>query len=129
MKINKIIVNKLTKITLLENENYTFINSAGELVQNLEVKIQGNKLVIKDLNTGESIELENYQQAHLVTLDSVQLTRATAYVVHFSTYTPSNSSSRNSSDQPAAVNFPFILCFFGCNRAKFNANRRKIARF
>ncbi|WP_214645121.1 hypothetical protein, partial [Glaesserella parasuis] len=25
--------------------------------------------------------------------------RATAYVVHFSTYTPSNSSSRNSSDQ------------------------------
>ncbi|MWQ87841.1 hypothetical protein F9854_10640, partial [Glaesserella parasuis] len=33
--------------------------------------------------------------------------RATAYVVHFSTYTPSNSSSRNSSDQPAAVNFPF----------------------
>ncbi|MDD2166051.1 Arm DNA-binding domain-containing protein, partial [Glaesserella parasuis] len=42
--------------------------------------------------------------------------RATAYVVHFSTYTPSNSSSRNSSDQPAAVNFPFILCFFGCNR-------------
>ncbi|MDO9941502.1 hypothetical protein Q7424_05950, partial [Glaesserella parasuis] len=110
MKINKIIVNKLTKITLLENENYTFINSAGELVQNLEVKIQGNKLVIKDLNTGESIELENYQQAHLVTLDSVQLTRATAYVVHFSTYTPSNSSSRNSSDQPAAVNFPFILC-------------------
>ncbi|MDO9913630.1 ESPR domain-containing protein, partial [Glaesserella parasuis] len=29
--------------------------------------------------------------------------RATTYVVHFSTYTPSNSSSRNSSDQPAAV--------------------------
>ncbi|MDE3954307.1 hypothetical protein NUS47_04025, partial [Glaesserella parasuis] len=45
-----------------------------------------------------------------------QQARATAYVVHFSTYTPSNSSSRNSSDQPAAVNFPFILCFFGCNR-------------
>ncbi|WP_206740871.1 hypothetical protein, partial [Glaesserella parasuis] len=36
--------------------------------------------------------------------------RATTYVVHFSTYMPSNSSSRNSSDQPAAVNFPFILC-------------------
>lgn len=74
MKIHKIIVNKLTKITLLKNENYTFINSKGELIQDLDVQIQGNKLVIKDLNTGESIELENYQQAHLVTLDSVQLT-------------------------------------------------------
>ncbi|WP_214633320.1 hypothetical protein, partial [Glaesserella parasuis] len=35
------------------------------------------------------------------TLFWMALCRATAYVVHFSTYTPSNSSSRNSSDQPA----------------------------